>query len=49
MNEPHAGLLIFPRKLPSNGPEKISHALRRWEVSRAVYPESFGPYVVDFL
>lgn len=49
MNEPHAGLLIVSRKLPSNEPEKISHALRRWEASRAVYPESFGPYVVDFL
>lgn len=49
MNEPHAGVLIVPHKLPSNEPEKISHALRRWEASRKDYPDSFGPYVIDFL
>lgn len=47
--EPHAGLLIVSRRLPSAKPEKIAHALKRWEESREGYPESFGSYVVDFL
>lgn len=49
MGEPHSGVLIVPRKLPSNEPERISHALKRWEQQRSGYPETFGPYVVDFL
>ncbi len=47
--EPHSGVLIVPGGLPNNRPEKIAHALKRWTDSRADSPESFGPYVVDFL
>lgn len=47
--EPHAGVLIVPRGLPSREPGKIAHALKRWEDSRRGFPGSFGPYVVDFL
>jgi predicted nuclease of predicted toxin-antitoxin system len=28
--ELHAGLLIVPRSLPNDQPERISHALKRW-------------------
>jgi predicted nuclease of predicted toxin-antitoxin system len=47
--EPHSGVLIVSRSLPSSRPERISHALRRWEQSRKNNPGGFGPYAVDFL
>lgn len=47
--EPHAGVLIVSRKLPSSKPEMIAHALKRWADDRQKHPRSFGPYVVDFL
>ncbi len=47
--EPHAGVLIVSRGIPSSKPERIAHALKRWEEPRSDYPGSFGPYVVDFL
>lgn len=47
--EPHAGVLIVSRSLPSSRPERISHALCRWEKSRKNNPGGFGPYAVDFL
>ena len=46
--EPHAGVLIVSRGLPSSRPERISHALCRWEKSRND-PGGFGPYAVNFL
>ncbi len=47
--EPHGGLLVVSRSLPSKQPERVAHALRRWVTFRQEYPESFGPYHVDFL
>src|SRR3954470_15970126 len=29
--EPHAGILIVPRSLPNHLPERIAHALKRWQ------------------
>jgi predicted nuclease of predicted toxin-antitoxin system len=43
--EPHAGLLIVPQSLPNNRPERIAHALKRWQ-DRGGDP---GPYGIDFL
>ena len=43
--EAHAGLLIVPHSLPNHRPERIAHALKRWE-ARAV---DSGSYFVDFL
>jgi hypothetical protein len=47
--EAHPVVLIVSGSLPSSKPERISHALRRWELSRKDDPESFGPYAIDFL
>lgn len=47
--EPHPGVLIVPGALPNNRPERIAHAVKRWEGIRRDHPESFGPYLVDFL
>ncbi len=47
--EPHCGVLIVPRGLPNNRPERISHALKRWFDARRDFPEAFGLYHVDFL
>lgn len=43
--EPHAGLLIIPKSLPNNRPERIAHALKRW-YDRGGDP---GPYFIYFL
>ena len=43
--EPHAGLLIVPRSLPNHLPERIAHALRRWQER----PGDPGAYFIDFL
>ena len=47
--EPHGGVLIVPRSLPSSRPERIAHALARWAETKREHPRSFGPYVIDFL
>lgn len=47
--ESHLGILIVSRSLPSSRPERISHALQRWEQSSKNNPEGFEPYAVDFL
>lgn len=47
--EAHSGVLVVGRKLPNNRPAGIAHALKRWVDERAEHPESFGPYVMDFL
>lgn len=47
--EPHEGLLIVTGGLPSNRPDRIARAIQRWEESNSEYPESFGPYNLDFL
>lgn len=47
--ERHPGVLAVGRKLPNNRPERIAHALKRWEDSRGRQAGSFGPYVMDFL
>lgn len=44
--EPHAGLLIVPRSVPNHLPERIAHALSRWQKERPSHP---GPYFIDFL
>ena len=49
MGEPHAGVLIVPRKLPFNRSEAIAHVLQGWQKEKNDYPQSFGPYVMDFL
>jgi predicted nuclease of predicted toxin-antitoxin system len=43
--EPHAGLLIIPKSLPNNRPERIAHALKRW-LDRGDDP---GPYSINYL
>jgi uncharacterized protein with PIN domain len=43
--EAHAGLLIVPYSLPNHRPERIAHALKRWQ-ARAVDP---GSYFTDLL
>jgi predicted nuclease of predicted toxin-antitoxin system len=43
--EPHAGLLIVPHSLPNRLPERIAHALRRWQER----PGDPGAYFIDFL
>jgi len=45
----HPGVLIVGRGLPNDRPERIAHALNRWEESQNDSPGSFGPYVVGFL
>ncbi len=47
--EPHGGVLIVSRNLPSNRPERIAHAISRWAETKREHPRSFGPYVIDFL
>ncbi|MBA2343996.1 MAG: DUF5615 family PIN-like protein [Rubrobacter sp.] len=47
--EPHRGVLIVPRSLPSSRPERIAHALSRWAETKQEHPRSFGPYVINFL
>lgn len=41
----HPGVLIVPRSLPNHLPERIAHALRRWQ-ERPIDP---GAGFVDFL
>ncbi len=47
--EAHCGVLIVGRSLPGNVPERIAHALRRWDETRRENPATFGAYIVDFL
>ncbi len=47
--EAHSSLLIVPGASPNNRPERIAHAVGKWEETRRNYPGSFSPYVVDFL
>lgn len=47
--EPHPGLLIVSRSLPSSKPERIAHALRGWSETRQDAPGSFDEYSIDFL
>ncbi len=47
--EPHSGVLIVPRGLPNNRPERISHTLKRWVDTRATTPQAFDSYHLDFL
>lgn len=47
--EAHAGVLLVGRKTPNNRPELLAHALKEWAAHRETAPESFGPYVMDFL
>lgn len=47
--EPHAGVLIVPRSLPSSKPERVAHALAQWAELKQQHPQSFGPYIIDFL
>lgn len=41
----HAGVLIVPRSLPNHRPERLAHALRRWQDD---HPEP-GSHFLDFL
>src|SRR6185295_5439148 len=43
--ESHAGLLIVPRSLPNNRPERIAHALKRWQER----PGDPGPSFIAYL
>ena len=45
----NCGILIVPRSLPNNQPARIAHRLNEWAEEKQSAPESFGPYVVDFL
>jgi len=45
--EPHPGVLVTPRSLPNDRPERIAHALKRWADARAGVPAGFEG--VDFL
>lgn len=47
--EAHSGVLIVGRQLPGNEPERMAHALERWNESREENPETFGACVIDFL
>ncbi|HEY3567026.1 MAG TPA: DUF5615 family PIN-like protein [Thermoanaerobaculia bacterium] len=44
-HEPHAGLLVVPRSVPNHLPERIAHALKRWQER----PGDPGAYFIDFL
>ena len=46
---PHAGVLIVPGSIPRHLPERLAHALRRWESGRP--PEAAGAqaYLCTFL
>ncbi|HKI01183.1 MAG TPA: DUF5615 family PIN-like protein [Thermoanaerobaculia bacterium] len=43
--ELHSGLIIVPRSLPNHLPERIAHALKRWQER----PGDPGPHFIDFL
>ncbi|HEX3552074.1 MAG TPA: DUF5615 family PIN-like protein [Thermoanaerobaculia bacterium] len=43
--EPQEGILIVPRSLPNDRPERIAHALKRWQDQ----PGDRGSGFVDFL
>jgi hypothetical protein len=45
--EAYPGVLVVPRSLPNDRPERISHALKRWADARAGAWGSFDG--VDFL
>jgi len=45
----HCGVLIVPRGLPNNRPDRIAHALKRWAEEKEEAPGSFGPYIWEFL
>jgi predicted nuclease of predicted toxin-antitoxin system len=47
--KPNCGILIVPWTLPNTQPSRIAHRLKRWADEKEVAPESFGPYVVDWL
>lgn len=47
VGEPYPGVLIVPRSLPNDRPERISHALKRWADARAGARGRFDG--VDFL
>jgi predicted nuclease of predicted toxin-antitoxin system len=47
--EPHNGVLIVPRGLTNNRPERIAHTLKRWVDTRATTPGAFDSYHLDFL
>jgi hypothetical protein len=35
--------------LPGNQPARIAHRLKEWADEKEDAPESFGPYVVEYL
>jgi predicted nuclease of predicted toxin-antitoxin system len=43
--EPHAGVLVVSRSLPNHLPERIAHALKRWQER----PGDPGACFIDFL
>jgi uncharacterized protein with PIN domain len=43
--ELHRGLIIVPHSLPNDRPERIAHALKRWQER----PGDPGPHFIDFL
>lgn len=47
--EPHPGLLVVSRAIPSSKPERIAHVLLGWSEAREDHPQSFGKYSIDFL
>ena len=42
-DEPHGGVLIVPRSLPSSRPERIAHALTRWAETKRNPPPELWP------
>lgn len=46
---PSCGLLIVPTRLPGDRPARVAHALACWAEQKRSTPESFGPYIVEFL
>jgi predicted nuclease of predicted toxin-antitoxin system len=47
--KPNCGLLIVLPSLPGNQPARIAHRLKEWADEKEDAPESFGPYVVEYL
>jgi hypothetical protein len=47
--EPHNRVLIVPRGLTNNRPERIAHTMKRWVDTRSTTPETFDSYHLDFL
>lgn len=43
--EPHAGILIVPRRMPNKRPERIAHALKRWQEQSGDPGPSFIAYL----